>query len=222
MTRTTRLALATFVVGFLTEATVEVYQFVSYGLAEPGDIGLYYIGLIATGLGFYLMYRGRHEWTELHRRNVYRGHRFLWAAVGIFAGAIGVIAVLGTLTGRPGSAGPSPELAWVVGGLVALAFGNFFLGLTILVDRLVGRLGRVLTWTAFAWSLGVAVLTGVLVGDEFASLLREFFTNPLGLVGSFAPLAFVMAPLFVSYFLFAAAYTEAYMRLRATSPARRG
>ncbi len=222
MTRTIRLALATFVVGFVVEAGVEVYQFVSYGLSQPGWIGFYYVGLVATGLGFYFMYRGRHEWTELHRRNVYRGHRLLWAAIAIFAGAVGAIAVVGTWQGNPSGPGPSPVIAWVVGGLVALAFGNFFLSLAVLVDRLVGKVGKVVAWSAFGWSLGVAGLTGLVVGDEFTSLLHEFFTNPFGLVVSFAPLAFVIAPLFVSYLLFAVAYSEAYLRLRAAALARLG
>ena len=46
-----------------------------------------------------------------------------------------------------------------------------------------------------------------MVGSEFQKLLHQFFTNPLGLIVSFAPLAFVIAPLFVAYFLFAGAYT---------------
>ncbi len=216
MTRTIRLALATFVVGFLAEAAAEIYQFVSYGISEPGWIGFYYVGLVTTGLGFYLMYRGRHEWTELHRRNVHRGHRLLWAALAIFGGAVVIIAILSRTLGGPESPGPSPVFAWLVGGLVALAFGNFFLGLAMLVDRLAGKIGRLLAWIGFGWALGVAVLTGLIVGGEISSLVSQFFTNPLGLIVSFAPLAFVIAPLFVCYLLFSAAYTEAFLRLRKT------
>jgi len=214
MTRTIRIALVTFVVGFLAEAAAEIYQFVSYGISQPGWIGFYYVGLLTTGIGFYLMYRGRHEWTDLHRRNVHRGHRLLWAALAIFGGAVATIAILGWTLGSSGSPGVPPVFAWLVGGLVALAFGNFFLGLATLVDRLAGRVGRLLAWTGFGWSLGVAVLTGLIVGGEISSLVGQFFTNPLGLIVSFAPLAFVIAPLFVSYLLFAAAYTDAYLRLR--------
>ncbi len=214
MTLTIRIALATFVVGFLTEAGAELYQFLSYGLDRPGWIGFYYVGLITTGLGFYLMYRGRHEWTDLHHRNVRRSHRLLGSAVVIFVGAVGAIALLGIGENGAGGVGPAPVIEWLVGGLVALSFGNFFLSLVTLIDRIAGRLGRLLARIAFAWSLGVAVLTGFLVGNEFSALLHEFFTNPLGLVISFAPLAFVIAPLFVTYFLFAAAYAEAYRRLR--------
>ncbi|MGA8603641.1 MAG: hypothetical protein WB788_01055 [Thermoplasmata archaeon] len=214
MTRTIRIALATFIVGFVAEAATEIYQFVSYGISQPGWIGFYYVGLVTTGLGFYLMYRGRHEWTDLHRRNVRRGHRLLWAALAIFGGAVVTMAILSSALGSSESPGVSPVFAWLIGGLVALAFGNFFLGLAVLVDRLAGPIGRLLAWIGFGWSLGVAVLTGLIVGGEISSLVRQFFTNPLGLIVSFAPLAFVIAPLFVSYLLFAAAYTEAYLRLR--------
>ncbi|MGA7845655.1 MAG: hypothetical protein WCB18_01005 [Thermoplasmata archaeon] len=213
MTRAIRIALETFVFGFVVEGGTEVYQFLSGG--HQVWIGLYYFGLITTGVGFYLMYRGRHEWTESHRHSIRRGHRLLWAALGIFIGAAAIIAVLGSLEGGPGHGGPPAVLAWIVGGLVALAFGNFFLGLVVLVERLVGPVGRVISWLAFAWSLGVAVLAGYMVGSEFQKLLHQFFTNPLGLIVSFAPLAFVIAPLFVAYFLFAGAYTDAYLRLRA-------
>jgi len=212
VTRTIPIALETFVVGFVVEGGTEVYQFVSAG--RPVWVGFYYVGLITTGIGFYLMYRGRHEWTEPHRHNVRRSHRLLWAALAMFIGAAAIISVLGSLEGGPGHGGPPAVLIWIVGGLVALAFGNFFLGLVVLVDRLVGQVGRIISWVAFAWSLGVAVFTGLMVGNEFQKLLHQFFTNPLGLIASFAPLAFVIAPLFVAYFLFAAAYTDAYLRLR--------
>ncbi len=222
MTRTVRLALVTFAAGFLVEAATELYQFLSHGIRGTGWIGLYYVGLVTTGVGFYLMYRGRHEWTEAHRRHVLRGHQHLWAAIAMFVGALATIAVLsreGTLRGAGAAASP---LAWVVGGLVALSFGNFFLGLSTLVDHLASRWGRGCAWAGFAWSLGVAVLTGALVGGELPSLLDEFFTNPLGLVASFAPLAFVMAPLFVSYLLYATAYLDAWRRLAHEAARRAG
>jgi hypothetical protein len=221
MTRTIRIALATFVFGFLAEAAAEIYEFASYGISRTGWIGFYYVGLVTTGLGFYLMYVGRREWTELHRQSVKRGHRLLRVSIAMFLGAFAAIGVLGTWEGRSSiSAGPMSLIAWVVGGLVALALGNFFLSLVTLVYRLVSALGRLLAWAAFAWSLGVAVLTGIDVGGEFPSLLREFFTRPWGLIVSFAPLAFVLAPLFVTYLAFAVVYTEALLRLRRASRPR--
>ena len=213
MTRLNRIALLTFAAGFLVEGTTEAYQFFAIGYLDHGWIGFYYIGLATTVLGFYLMYRGRHEWTEAHRRRFQSGHRLARAALLIFAGATVAIAVLGTVYGGPDSVGPPSALAWTVGGLVALAFGTFFLGLVTLVDQLIGRYARWASWVAFGWSLGVAVLTGWVVGNEFPALLRQFFTDPLLLVASFAPLAFVMAPLFVTYFLFTAVYLDAYRRM---------
>ncbi len=213
MTRRLRLALATFVVGFLIEGGTELYQYVSYGPNHPGPVELYYLGLATTVLGFYFMYRARHEWTKPHHRNVRRGHQLLWIALGIFLGAVLAIAILGSATNGGRSAATPAVLAWPVGGLVALAFGNFFLGLALLVDGLAGPVGRSFAWAGFLWSLGVAVLTGLHVGDQFSQLLLQFVSNPLGLVASFGPIAFVIAPLFVSYFLYSAAYLEAYRRL---------
>jgi hypothetical protein len=218
MTRLNQVALVTFAAGFVIEGATEAYQFFSIGYLNRGWIGYYYIGLATTVVGLYLMYRGQHEWTEAHRRKVRAGHRLVWTAVVIFAGATVAIAILGRIYGGPGSVGPPSLLAWVVGGLVALSFGTYFLGLVALVEELVGRLARVASWVAFGWSLGVAVLTGWVVGNEFTSLLRQFFTDPLLLIASFAPLAFVIAPLFVSYFLFAAVYFDGYRHLVARGP----
>jgi hypothetical protein len=214
MTRRTRAALLTFAAGFLIEGSTEAYQFFAEGYLNRGWIGFYYVGLVTTGIGFCLMYLGRHEWTETHRRRVRVGHRLAWASLAIFAAATLAIAVVGSIDGGPGGSGGPAVLAWLVGGLVALAFGSFFLGLAAVVEHLVGRVWKALAWAAFGWSLGVAVLTGVVVGAQFASLVRQFFTNPLLLVSSFAPLAFVMAPLFVTYFLFTAVFLVAARGLR--------
>lgn len=103
---------------------------------------------------------------------------------------------------------------------MALAFGNFFLGLVLLVERVVGRVARLILWTAFAWSLGVSVLTGYVIGHDILRLLVQFFTSPLALIASGASIAFVIAPLFVTYFLLATAYTDAHHRLRDRSLGR--
>jgi hypothetical protein len=214
--RATEVALATFILGFVIEASTGLFQLLSYGSSRPAWIGLYYAGLVATAVGFYFLYRGRHEWTEHHRKRVVRGHQLLWTAALIFAAAFGVIAAVSAFSGAGGPGAPSPVVAGVVGGLVALAMGNFFLGLATLVDRLCGRFGRILAWAGFAWSLGVAVLTGLMVGNQLPSLLHEFLSSPATLIASFAPLAFVMAPLFVAYSLFAVAYADAYLGVRRT------
>jgi hypothetical protein len=215
MSRATQIALGTFVFGFVVEGGTETYQFASYG--HSVWIGLYYIGLVTTGVGFYLMYRASRQWSRAHFPKVRRARWLLWAALAMFLGAVAAIAILGTLDGGPGHGAPPAWVIWSVGGLVALAFGNFFLGLLVLIDPLVRPVGRVLSWGAFVWALGVAVLTGYGVGREFLTLLQEFVTNPLGLIISFAPLAFVIAPLFVTYFLFAGAYTEALLGIRSAA-----
>lgn len=214
MSLTIRFALVTFSIGFAIEGATEGYQFLSYGYLHTAWVGFYYIGLITTGAGFYLMYRGRHEWTSLHHRSVLRGHRFAWTAAALFGGAVLAIALVAMAEG-PSSTGSTPLLlVALVGAAVALAFGNFFLGLVLLVRHLVRPWAQWVAWAAFVWSLGVAVLTGIVVGREFPSLLVGFFSDPLGLVVSFAPLAFTMAPLFVSYGLFTVAYLDAADRVR--------
>lgn len=217
MSLTIRLALLTFAIGFAVEGATEAYQFASYGYLHTGWIGLYYVGLATTCVGFYLMYRGRHEWNALHRDSVRRSHRFAWSALALFLGAMVAIALLALALG-PSSTDRTPLiLVALVGAGVALAFGNFFLGLVLLVRHLVSRWGLYLAWGAFTWSLGVAVLTGFVVGSEFPTLLSAFFTAPLSLFVAIAPLAFTMAPLFVAYGLFTVAYLDAERRVRAGS-----
>ncbi len=218
MTLALRWALATFVVGFVVEGATEGYQFFSAGYLHAAWIGFYYVGLVTTGVGFYLIYRGRHEWTELHRSRVRHGRRLLAAAVGIFVTAGIGVGVVADVTGAPGGATPPLWAVAVVGGLVALALGNFFLSLVMAVLALVGPRGQVLAWAGFAWSLGVAVLAGAVVGERIRSLLGEFVSNPVGLVVGFAPIAFVLSPLFVAYALFAAAYWDAYRHVVAREP----
>jgi len=217
VTRTIRIAVATIVAGFLVEGGTETYQFFSYAYALPVWTGFYYVGLFTTGLGFYLMYLGFHQWAQTHRRSVPQGPRRHWVSLAMFIGGAGTVAVLGAVAGGPGAVGPTDLVASPVGGLVVLAFGNFFLGLAVRMERLVSGVARLMLWSAFAWSIGVAVLTGYVVGNDILELVYEFFTNPLGLIASSAPLAFVIAPLFVTYFLLATAYTDAYLRIRAQS-----
>lgn len=218
MSLSIRVALLTFAFGFLVEGATEAYQFFTTGYLGRAWVGLYYVGLVASGVGFYLMFQGRHELNELHLRNVLRGRRFLLVAVGIFLASTVAILILGTLYGGSGQPNPPIALVAVVGGAVALSFGNFFLSLVLIVRHLVSRWAEVAAWVAFAWALGVAVLTGLVVGDQFPMLLHEFFSNPVGLVVSFAPLAFVMAPLFVTYLLLAGVYWDADRHVRLLQP----
>lgn len=212
MTRSTRIALVTLALGFLVEGATEAYQFFANGYLSRAWAGLYYIGIGTTVVGFYLIYRGRSEWTESHRRLVTHGHRALWVALALFCGSAAVLAITALALRVPDRAPLWAEV--LVGGGVALSFGNFFLGLLLIVYRLAGRIGRYLGIAAYGWALGVAVLTGWIVAQQFLSLLTEFFTDPLALFASFAPLAFAMAPLFVTYFLLAVVYWDAYRHLR--------
>ncbi len=218
MTLNSRVALLTLSIGFVVEGGTEAYQFATSGALHSGWVGFYYVGIATTIVGFFLMYRGRHEWSAFHRKSVVHGHAVAWMAVALFAGATIAIAAIAAAEGPAHSGGTPVVLVALVGGAVALAFGNFFLGLALLVRHLVSRWGAILSWAAFVWSLAVAVLTGVVVGQEFPTLLGTFFSSPLALMTSVAPLTFTMAPLFVTYGLFAAAYMDAERRMRRSSP----
>ena len=213
MTDTLRLAIPTLVVGLVIEASAGIQQLASYALSSWSWFALYYLGLATTVLGLSLMYRGKYRWSGFRQDHAVQSRTLPAASLAIFSGSVASIAILGEIEGRASTSSTPPEIQWCVGGLVAFAVGSFFLGLLVSVDPLVGRVGRVLARTGFCWSLGVAVLTGLLVGVQFNSLFVDFFTNPLGLITSSRQLAIVIAPLSVSYLLLAGAYVEAYRRL---------
>lgn len=219
MPEQTRLGLVTFAIGFVVEGATETFQFFANGYTATSWAGFYYFGLATTIAGFYLIYRGRTEWTDEHRRLVRHGHRAAGFSLAFFAAGTLAIAVVGGVSGT--AAGAPFWIEALVGGAVAFAIGNFFLGLLLVVYRIVGPIGRSLGIGAFAWSLGIAGLTGWMVGQKFLTLLGEFVTNPLNLVAGFAPLAFTMAPLFVTYFLLTAAYWDAYRNLASPAGPRR-
>jgi len=218
MTDTLRVAIPTLVVGLTIEAGAGILQLASYAFSSRSWFGLYYLGLATTVLGLALTYRGRHRWAGIRLTQALQGRTLLYASLAIFSGAAASIAVLGEIEGRASVSSTPPEVQWCVGGLVALAVGSFFLGLLETVDPLVGRLGRVLARIGFCWSLGIAVLTGLLVGAQFNSLFIDFSTSPLGLIASSRRLAIVTALLSVSYLLLAGAYVEAYCRLPRSFP----
>jgi hypothetical protein len=207
-----RIALVPFMLGFLLEGATEVYQLATLGASGPLASVLYYIGIATTLLGFFYFYRGQQQWKGLHRTAIEHGHRHLLIALSLFGGGTVAVAVLSLVEHATGGSGVLLALGWLAGGLFALALGNFFLSLITIVRELLGRLARLVSWAAFGWSLGVAVLAGWVISVHFVEILRVFFTDPLGLVGTFAPLALALSPLFVTYFLLTAVYWEAYRK----------
>jgi hypothetical protein len=167
------------------------------------------------------------SWMEVAGRERRRDEPTLspgaWRALAFVV--FGSIAAFLLYPGDPASRGGGGAPIWVaapVAGLIVLALGVFFYGLRDRVMPLQSRSGWAFGWVAFAWSLGVAELTGLLVGERILTLLTEFVSNWLALVNSFAPIAYAMAPLFVSYFLLLGAYWDGYRhggsRARLTRP----
>ena len=83
MAENIRLAIISLAVGFSIEAAAGILQITSYGSAYRRWIGLYYVGLVTTGLGLFLLYRGWYRWTELHPGNALRRGWFLRAVLAL-------------------------------------------------------------------------------------------------------------------------------------------
>ncbi len=126
----------------------------------------------------------------------------------MLAGGVVATAILNIGLGTVGSGDTPAPLAWVVGGVMVLAIGGFFLTLRRLVAPLQRPTARALGWVAFAWSLGVAIIAGLALGQVIVGLFIDFFTNWSVLILSLAPFIFAIAPLFVTYTLLSIGYAD--------------
>lgn len=205
-----RHAIRALVVGFLLEAITEIYQLVTtIGSVRTTPIG-YYASLGLTLVGFYFLWRGLHEWNRLHPRPVRVGERRTpWGAISMLVGGIVAVSLLDIGRGTVGGGDTPPLLAWVVGGVMVLAFGSFFLTLRRMVAPMQSPTGRALGWAAFAWSLGVSTVAGLAIGHVIVGLFVDFFTNWTTLILALAPFVFAIAPLFVTYLLLSIGYADA-------------
>ncbi|MFZ0891301.1 MAG: hypothetical protein WB778_00375 [Thermoplasmata archaeon] len=215
-------ALSILIVGFVLEATTEVYQFLARGNLVQGPL-VYYTTLATTILGFYLMFLGLREWHEFHPKPAPMKpappkRPWPWFRLLLWAGGTAMTAVLSlALMGR--GTGSAPYwVAWPIGGLVVLAFGSFFFGLRKEARLHGSSWSNVFGWAAFTWSLGVATVAGLVVGDHALQLLSEFVTNWVALVASVGPIVVAMSPLFVTYALMTGAFWPVLRRQRSGIP----
>jgi hypothetical protein len=205
-----RHGIALLVLGFAVEGGTELCQFLARGIAVQAPAE-YYATLATTILGFYLMFLGLREWHEFHPKPVRVDRarpdpRRSWFGLALWSGGTAMTAILSFALGGEGSGNAPFWVAWPVGGVVVLAFGNFFFGLRREADLGDSSWGRALGWTAFAWSLGVATVAGLAVGDRIPLLLAEFVTNWVALIASIGPVVVAMSPLFVTYGLMIGAF----------------
>jgi hypothetical protein len=212
-----RHALAVLILGFVVEGGTEAYQFLQRGNLSQGWPE-YYTSLGTTILGFYLMFLGLREWKSFQPKRApgemgQPRKGWPWLGIGLWAAGTVATAILDLGLGGGGAGSAPPWIAWPVGGLIVLAFGSFFFRLRSLAMTIGPRSGTAVGWVAFAWSLAVATVAGLAVGDRAILFLTEFVTNWANLVASVAPVVVAMSPLVVTYGLLAAAYGLAHEKL---------
>jgi hypothetical protein len=208
--RSARHGLAILFLGFGTEAATEVYQFLARGNLVQGPV-VYYLTLATTILGFYLMFLGLREWHAFYPNREPAAptpmrRPWPWFGLSLWVGGTVLTAIASLAFGSGGTDPAPPWIAWPVGGLVVLAFGRFFFGLRREAARLGSPFGNALGWTAFVWSVGVATIAGLVVGERAVDLLSEFVTNWVALIASVGPIVVAMSPLFVAYALTISAF----------------
>jgi hypothetical protein len=213
-------ALSVLILGFAVEGATEVYQFLMRGNLVQGPL-VYYTTLATTLFGFYLMFLGFREWHAYHPKSARsrpvswpQKRRWPWFGLALWTGGTAMTAVLGIVLGGGGTEATPFWIAWPVGGIVVLAFGNFFFGLMKLAQLPGLSWANALGWAAFIWALGVSAVSGLVIGDRAILLLTELVTNWVALIESIAPIVVAISPLFVSYALIIGAYWPALDKLR--------
>jgi hypothetical protein len=210
-----RHAVMILVVGFAVEAATEVYQFLARGNLVQGPL-VYYTTLGTTLLGFYLMFLGLREWHFFHPKPVRTPtatgtRRWPWLGLGLWTAGTAATAGLSLALGGAGSTSTPVWVSWPVGGIVVLAFGDFFLGLRREARTSGNSWAEGLGWAAAVWALGVATVAGLVVGDRALLLLTEFVTNWSALIESIGSIVVAMSPLFIAYGLMIGAFSPALL-----------
>lgn len=209
--------------GFVVEGGTELYQFLARSDLVQGPVE-YYTTLGTTVFGFYLMFLGLREWHAFHPKPPRTARRVgsrRWPlfGLGLWAGGTTLTAGLSLAIGGWSSWSTPVWIAWPVGGIVVLAFGNFFLGLRREAAISERSWSDGLGWASAVWSLGVATVAGLVVGERAVLLLTEFVTNWAALIESIGPVVVAMSPLFVTYALFLGAFLPALRPPRASTAA---
>lgn len=202
-----RGALASFLVGFVLEAVSEVYQLATdAGSAFGSPVG-YYLSLAFTVLGFYFFWRGTFTWARLPSHpDDSLARRPAWVGGALLVGGIVTVALWNVAARTVGHGNTPAPFAWIVGGVFAWAVGSFFLALR---DRIAARHGggvALAGWAAFAGSLAIAVVSGLLLGQVFFGLVVDFFTNWATLIEALGPFVAAVSPLCVPFTLIAVVY----------------
>lgn len=215
MTVSTRLAVMVLMLGFLIEGVGELFELVSnqwlLGHIPQALVDLYYIGPATTVTGFLFAFVGRHEWSELHRRHVLHGHKVLLASILLLGGVVAVVAVYAYE--YPAAAVPT-VLPWVLGIATAAGLGGSFFSYLLIGFHITSRRGKVCLGASVVWGAIISVFAGYLVGSHFQQILDGLRAHSTSLASTVSALTFVTTALFVSYFLLAVGFHDAYQMLR--------
>ncbi len=220
MTATTRLAVLILMVGFVVEGVGELFELVSkqWLLSHVPNalLDIYYIGPATTVIGFLFAFAGRHEWSELHHRHVLHGHKVLLVSIALLGAAAGTI---GLFAYEYPSAAVPVLLPWILGAVVAVGFGGSFLSYLLIGYHITSTRGKICLGGSLGWGAFVSIVAGYFVGSHFMDILTALRAHSTSVATTVSDLTFVTTILFVSYFLLAVGFHDAYrMLLRGVLP----
>lgn len=213
MTVNLRLSLTVFTLGFAAES-VSGFITLATGATELPFHGLVLALTPAfSALGILLLWLGRHEWNELHRRRV--GHvNAAFAATIVATVCAGVPVAYFGLAGGTGSGWVGLEF----GAAVAVIFAVTFVTYALVAGHLVGRVGKVAMGVGLAWAVVVSGLIGLALTPEFGTIVRLVGARSLAVGGLFRPILLLDALLAFSYLAFFVAFLDAHHRVAVGRP----
>jgi len=206
VTRNLRISLTILSIGFGIEGAGEVYSRLVAGASTPGSGILYLLPLVFTAIGLLFVWIGREEWNQLHIVRVRTAHRVFALTL---LGAVVAALVVGLLLLVPSLGVPSWAAVLFGAAVASLVFGTF-VTYAFLVLHLISNPGRAAVALALIWSGFISALVGITIAGSLSTILALARTHQFSVPAFVSPVEYLLSFLFVSYFLFLAAYVEAH------------
>ncbi len=209
-----RWALVIFSVGFAVES---VGAFVVLLRATGSPIGPEFLTLFSplfTLAGLLLLWVGRFEWNELHRRRVRHAHLAFYLSLLTIAAVVAPLAIKG--------AEPSIQLPSWIGieffAAIVAAVAVTFLTYALVSFHLVGSGGRAALILAVLWATAVGILIGQLLAAQFDTFVQAATDRRFDVGPALRNIRTEEGLLGVSYLLLLAGYIQAHRRVARGAP----
>jgi len=209
-----RLTLAILSLGFAIEGAIEAYTYLSRSYRLPYAALIFVLGPLVTLAGIFVLWVGRHEWSDLLSRRFRHAHRAFGFSL------LALIIAVGLLVWS--SYGSAASISWwVSGGFGAAVMASLLLTFAtyvLIAYHLTAKVGKALLLLALGWAAVVSFWIGQVLIRDFGSIVLVLQTRTLADGSLSASLAGVESYLALTYALLMMAYIDAFRRAPAVSP----